>query len=1488
MQEHRKSRTPDQVVADNLALKGRMTKLRKERKTKVQKGDALRSEEILSCSLLIAPLHESDDCIGDMNHKCTHCGALKFRKETSSTCCLNGQVVLDPFPKPPPELLKLWTGKDTQSKVFRENSRQLNNSVCLTSVQVNERRGGYTPSVIFQGRVHHRIGAIANVEGETPRYAQLYVLDPALEETQRFNNMEIPRNISNSHKNILKELLLIAQQSLHANNPFIQDFKQIIELPVDEVLNGRIVISAKAPNNEHERRYNLQTNLQEVSIVTNSEPHDLVLHLRGGGLQTVDDLNPKGMPLHFTLLFPFGTHGWNQHTMHIDGKRRVTTREFYAYHLNIRQGDNEDYLMMASRLFQEWICMAYVSVENQRLNYQKQHQKELRADSYKNVQEAVDERRAELAPREDGLFQDDHQRPTIGRKILSSSFTGSPRWYNGKFQDGMAIVRTYHKPDLFITMTCNPKWPEITKHLLQGQSPQDRPDVVAKAFKMKKDQLMKDLVTGEAFGKVVAYMNVIEFQKRGLPHCHILIILADNERLQTSDSVNKAVTAELPPNPVSIDDEDGRVQAKRLQDLVMASMVHGPCGKENPSAPCMENGKCSKNFPKGFQKKTVVDTESSYPTYRRRAPEDGGRVLRNEKNRIVDNRWVIPYNPMLSARYECHINVEVCASAKATKYLFKYVTKGNDRALVRTEVEGQPRDEIQEYQDLRSVGSMEGTWHLMNFDITERYPAVMALKIHLENQQQVVFDHDQEIEAMEAQRQTELTAFFDFNSGRLEDGDSPDELPKYADMPKKNVYDKKTKKWRGRKRGVDTVIGRVHTVNPIAGDVYYLRILLHDDFCRGKTSFQDMLTLQDGTVKETYKAVCLELGLLSDNSEWRRALEESAITATSPQLRELYIIILMFCMPSNPRELFDEFFLSWADDFERKAMRQGKVIDDGQKRTMVLLDLEVRLQSFEKGLLDFGLPVPTPEELALVETITSIQPVVIREELQYEVEDLMHMVEERVSSFTPEQEQVFNYVMESLRSDTPVQVFIDARGGTGKTYTLNAILAAGRTLKPGGCVALAMATTGIAATLLDLGRTYHSRLKAPLEVHKDSMLQIPAQSSLAQLIRMATFLLLDEATMLDGLQLEATHRSLQDICDAPGVPFGGKTLVLAGDFRQCLPVIPGANRAGIVSHSINQSHLWSHFKQFKLSTNMRVRASGDRELQKFDEWSLSVGNGEMDVLDIPESMIATRIIPNSKENPNAEGTSMKQFCQKIFPNIETNIKVPRWLDGRAILATTNKEVKTLNDVVCDMLPGNVTVIKSSDELDNSQDVLRFNKEYLNSLNPSGFPPHILHLKKHMPLMLLRNLQPKEGLCNGTKMIFLECIDNKVLKCKLQNDKEVLIPRIVFIPKPKEYPFEWRRRMFPVKPAFAMTINKAQGQTLKYAGNLHTIYATVSIQFYLTGIWLRSQVFTHGQMYVAISRVGNPNNLKFAIMKKKGGGLEEVKNVVYKEVLLNDH
>ena len=274
------------------------------------------------------------------------------------------------------------------------------------------------------------------------------------------------------------------------------------------------------------------------------------------------------------------------------------------------------------------------------------------------------------------------------------------------------------------------------------------------------------------------------------------------------------------------------------------------------------------------------------------------------------------------------------------------------------------------------------------------------------------------------------------------------------------------------------------------------------------------------------------------------------------------------------------------------------------------------------------------------------------------------------------------------------------------------------------------------------------------------------------------------------------------------------------------------------------------------------------ELRKNDSETCSLR--QFNSVKIPWPMVATRIKPNCKENPSSESQAMMEFTEKVFPNITENINDRDWLNGRSILAATNREVELLNDVISSKLPGSADVFTSADQLENSEDLLRFNSEFLNSLNPNGFPPHALKLKPGTPLLLLRNLNPTQGLCNGTKLIYEQTYHNKVLQCKISgSDRTVLIPRIQFIPQSGEFPFEWRRRQFPVKPAFATTVNKSQGQTLKYVG-----------------IWLRTPTFTHGQLYVACSRVGKPEQLKFAIKLDSLGNVPRVNNVVFQEVLLD--
>ena len=162
-----------------------------------------------------------------------------------------------------------------------------------------------------------------------------------------------------------------------------------------------------------------------------------------------------------------------------------------------------------------------------------------------------------------------------------------------------------------------------------------------------------------------------------------------------------------------------------------------------------------------------------------------------------------------------------------------------------------------------------------------------------------------------------------------------------------------------------------------------------------------------------------------------------------------------------------------------------------------------------------------------------------------------------------------------------------------------------------------------------------------------------------------------------------------------------------------------------------------------------------------------------------------------------EAQSTKKLGQLVFPDIKTNYNKPGWFEGRTILAPTNNEVDSINNMMQDSLPGTGVKLSSADTLENPANAFRFNTEYLNTLKPNGFPQHMLDIKPGMPLMLLRNINPRQGLCNGTRLIFQRAVNNKLLECKIvDSNRVVLIPRITFIPKPGEYPFKWQRR-YPV-------------------------------------------------------------------------------------------
>ncbi|CAC5380511.1 unnamed protein product [Mytilus coruscus] len=228
--------------------------------------------------------------------------------------------------------------------------------------------------------------------------------------------------------------------------------------------------------------------------------------------------------------------------------------------------------------------------------------------------------------------------------ILPSSYIGSPRYMHQLYQDAMAIVRKFGKPDLFITFTCNPNWPEVKNSLNGTQTSADRSDLTTRVFHLKLKDLLKDIVDKQVCGKTLAYVYVVEFQKRGLPHAPFLLILDQNSKPMNPDNFDEYVSAEI-PDPILLPE---------MHQIVTMHMIHGPCGKANPNSPCMEDGKCTKKFPKDFIEKNIQSLDG-YRVYKR--TEIGITVEKNGQK--VDNRWVVPYNPHLLYEYGAHINVEI-------------------------------------------------------------------------------------------------------------------------------------------------------------------------------------------------------------------------------------------------------------------------------------------------------------------------------------------------------------------------------------------------------------------------------------------------------------------------------------------------------------------------------------------------------------------------------------------------------------------------------------------------------------------------------------------------------------------------------------------------------------------------------------------------------------------------------------------------------------
>jgi hypothetical protein len=984
------------------------------------------------CQLFWGKIHRG------IPHHCQFCGIPLLTGEKPGFCCgPRGSHLADVQPLPPlPFEYELFMNDKNISSL----SRILNLLFSFAALETTHefpRNFGPPGFLAIQGKVYHRIRP-----GHQDSAVRWLLYDGWMSETPR---AQLAAQIPDLWVRQLRS-------ALYRVNPLVQGFHSLgwhlqNNEDVSLILHDRGDVPEVAACISYEN-----TTTNQVA------PRQLVVAPRSTRIQHIPSSSRLWEPLVYPLLFPHGTAGWGVQGIHVDDdgmandfSEGAASTQMWYYRARLLR---EPRFQIFGRLGNEYLVDMFSRDLESRLAYIRKNQQRLRS--------------------EDESLADVEGNDTVNT-YLPASFLGSRRWAAEQIADSLAIAAALGNPSLFVTMTCNPDWPEITCQLRPGQNFTDIPIVVVRVFRAKLavlERTLKDMFT--CAGKQVYSIRSVEFQKRGLPHAHILVKF--EAPLCTPKDIDSVVSAEMPH-----DIEDAR--------LVTKFMLHKhPASSAPPSKYCqrddaMGRRTCRFGFPHKLQSETTIDAEGRVH-YRRRSPGD---------------EMVVPHSLPLLRQFHCHINVEVANTSHIFQYLFKYILKGASdgfpffgmsllnclgigsdytRYRVRANQTGSTEviDEIDEYWNARYLSAGEAAWRIMGFNTTKKYPAVTSLPVHLpdtDRHRQYSRNHGTENTLSLLQRYflrplghymfrdtccsfDDLTYTDYFSLFRLVKFDP-------AKSTRDDYFCENIRLHVDARMHVilrlstNTHLSRMRNVRPSEGETFYLRTLLRH---RPARSFRDLRTI-DGVEYSTFQEATGVMGLFASQLEGEYALQEAVQSLYTPHsLRRLFVHLLVNdCLPT-PLDVWNRFTQQLSFDYTLRHSHNPLL---GVNKT--LQELSTALEEYGRRPRDYGLPEPNFRV----------------HEVQHELERwssnlplLTDRAHEAVGLLNAEQLQIYEEVMSAIQEDRPLLAFVDGQAGRGKTFLVNVICDRVRSMNQ---IALPTATSAFAAQLYPGGRTTHSALK---------------------------------------------------------------------------------------------------------------------------------------------------------------------------------------------------------------------------------------------------------------------------------------------------------------------------------------------------------------------------------------------------------------------------